>query len=425
MLRYRRRQALHDGIRLAAALTLAAGCVPPGGVRTLTVAELYVGLARERAVAVLDSITDRVISRISLSPLGRQGLPWQIGVGPTGNAAVLPLVANAPEVGVIRPAGAAGGDAPSVPITGSPSRRNLPAGARLAPLGAADGCCERVRVGTGASLPHRYGAGESAQHLTADARGRAYVLVVDPAGLEPSTVAVLDLATGTILRHLPVAQAGEQVLALEVLPDGSRLYASVWRSDWLGRPGWGPGAGRIVALDPAQGRLLAQTSLPDGNGAMHLAVAPALGAGHAPTLYGALSTPSFWDDGWGWALPRPPLLVAMDALQLDPLSVWSLEERPAALAVHPEGRHAYLLMGQPLAGTSSRRLVCLDLGAGVVTQRWPLPGGCLALAMGPVDKLYVADTLGDRLWRVDTRSNTLLAPIALQGAPLALAARPA
>ena len=38
---------------------------------------------------------------------------------------------------------------------------------------------------------------------------------------------------------------------------------------------------------------------------------------------------------------------------------------------------------------------------------------------------HVADTLGDRLWRFDTRTNTLLTPLFLGGAPLALGARPA
>jgi hypothetical protein len=39
-------------------------------------------------------------------------------------------------------------------------------------------------------------------------------------------------------------------------------------------------------------------------------------------------------------------------------------------------------------------------------------------------KAYVADALGGRLWRVDTRANTLLGSVALAGAPIALAALP-
>jgi hypothetical protein len=39
--------------------------------------------------------------------------------------------------------------------------------------------------------------------------------------------------------------------------------------------------------------------------------------------------------------------------------------------------------------------------------------------------VYVADALGDKLWRVDTHANTMLTPLPLAGAPIALAARPA
>jgi hypothetical protein len=59
-----------------------------------------------------------------------------------------------------------------------------------------------------------------------------------------------------------------------------------------------------------------------------------------------------------------------------------------------------------------------------VTRDWPLPACCSGLVASPAGKAYVADVLGDRLWRVDTRTNTLLGSVAMPGAPIALAARP-
>jgi hypothetical protein len=41
-----------------------------------------------------------------------------------------------------------------------------------------------------------------------------------------------------------------------------------------------------------------------------------------------------------------------------------------------------------------------------------------------VGKVYVADAMGDRLWRVDTHTQTFLGAMSLAGAPLALAAGP-
>ncbi|HEU5315610.1 MAG TPA: hypothetical protein VFX49_05835 [Chloroflexota bacterium] len=53
----------------------------------------------------------------------------------------------------------------------------------------------------------------------------------------------------------------------------------------------------------------------------------------------------------------------------------------------------------------------------------PIPCQNAVAALGsPAGKAYVADPFGDRVWRVDTTTNTLLAPLPLTGAPIALAA---
>src|SRR6266542_6595722 len=101
---------------LGSLLTVAAGagittCAPPGDVGSVSANDLYVGLGRARAVVVLDSATDQERRRISLAPLGAKNVPWRIGVGPTGSAAIVPLIGSEPTVGVI----AGGPDRPNTP----------------------------------------------------------------------------------------------------------------------------------------------------------------------------------------------------------------------------------------------------------------------------------------------------------------------
>src|SRR5438552_13977381 len=68
-----------------------SGCAWPARGGTVGAPAVYVGLARERAIAVLDPVTDRVVGRISIAPLGTRGSPWQLLVGPRGTTALLPL----------------------------------------------------------------------------------------------------------------------------------------------------------------------------------------------------------------------------------------------------------------------------------------------------------------------------------------------
>ena len=88
-----RRSALGSLAALAAGAM--GGCAPPGDAGSTTANDLFVGLGRARHVVVLDTVTDQELRRISLAPLGQSNVPWLIGVGPAGTAAVLPL-AGAP-----------------------------------------------------------------------------------------------------------------------------------------------------------------------------------------------------------------------------------------------------------------------------------------------------------------------------------------
>jgi hypothetical protein len=452
--RYGRRKVLRGaGLLVPAALGVAMvgpACAPVAVTNPVASAELYVGLAREHAVAVLDGVTDRVIRRISLASLGRYALPGQIGVGPMGAAAVLPLVGSRPNVGLIRPARPVGAAAAGQEEGAIRRCLALLAGRRSSGAAAEGFQAEEVRVADdppATTRPGTYRSGPSVEGLVSDGRGRAYVLVVEREAAQGgrsgahTSVAVLDLARGAVLRHLPLdieprgrppgmaPLPGSQadVMALAVEPDGSRLYVSTWERSPLS---WS--RGRVLGLETASGAVTMEVSLPDGSTITHFAIgAPppgvrTLSGGSAETVvYGVVAAPVLGDDDMGWTLASYPLLVAFDGDRLDTLAAWPLDELPIGLAVTPEGRRAYLLAGRDWSGAWSRRLISIDLASGATTGRWPLPGGCLALAMGPAGKVYVADTFGDRLWRVDTRTNTLLGSLSLPGAPLALAARPA
>ena len=408
---FARRHAL-GSFAACAAVVGAGGCAPPADSASVSANDLYVGLARARTVLVLDSATDEERRRVSLGPLGSRNIPWRIGVGPSGNAAVVPLVSSEPNVGVI--AANAHADRPPAAVGRSS------AGGRRVKHQASAEQCGLVGVGTGRPRGQPYGVREMAETLAADGLGRAYVLIGDGGMREPSYAAVVDLRRSITLRHLPLAPSGETVFALAGAPDGDRLFVSIWAWDGLaaGRP---TGAGRLVAIDTTTGIPLTRASLPIQAAVTDVTLAAApLGSpgGVRRALYAVVGDPgpSRDDDDW-WTVPTSFFLTALDPARLDPIGWWPLSERPTSVAVTPDGARAYLL----LTGGWTTVLSCLDLTHGAVTHRWPLPASCLGLALSPVGKAYVADPFGDRLWRVDTASNTLLEPLPLTGAPIALA----
>ena len=405
---------------LLAALPSVAGCAWPARGGAFDAPEVFVGLARDRAIAVVDPVTDRVTARISIETLGTRGRPWQLLVGPRGTAAMLPLTsAGEPQIGLIAPSAPASGGGVLGAATDAERRSVLTRR------------CTWMRVGDRTLPASQFvGSGEVAQSLAADARGTAYVLVGDQMGGRPAYAAVVDLARGAVARHLPLGAAGEAVLALAVEPEGTRLYAAIWRWD---ESGGHVGQGRVLALDPATGAVRAQYWLPDAAVATDLALAPpppgrtastSTGPQPARALYAVTASPgpSQRDDEW-WAPGTRFGLLRLDAARLDPIDEWPLDRQPSALAVTPDGRRAYFLAGPPFGVPWTRQLVGLDLATGALAGRWPLPEGCLALAASSVGKVYVADTVGDRLWRVDARTDTFLGSMPMPGAPLALTAR--
>jgi hypothetical protein len=415
-----RRRQLVVGAGAVGAHALLGGCAAPSETQSDANTELYVGLGRTREVAVLDAASDEVRARIALDALatpGRPGVPGMMGVGPTGAAAVLPLMSSGPAIGVISPASRRD-DAEALPVVRARK------GTRR---------CAAVTVGTGRSRGGRFGPTEAVQGLAADARGNAYILLGNVAGLEPSYAAIVDLARSATLRHLSLASIGESVFALAVLPDGERLFAAIWEWDpqRVGRYG-ATGQGRLVALETRTGRVVRQAALPADACVTDLALAPP-SPGVTPAsdpgalaLYAVVATPGPSQDEDEWWLPRTAYsLVSLDSETLDPGPTWPLDTRPTALSVVPGAGgapRAYFLTGW--AGSVTRKLVAVDLGASGKVREWPMPYGSFGLAVSPVGKAYVADGFGDRLWRLDTSTDTLMSPVPLPGAPISVAARP-
>ena len=402
-----RRRLLAKLATLATAATAAtAACTGPVDPSVGATGDVYVALGKARAIAVLDPATDNEVGRISLASLGQASHPWRLGISPNGGAAVMPLKSMS-SIGLV-----SAGEKPRAGATGKAAR-------------GGDRRCEWVRVDSGRRVPYAGSTPETAQALTADAAGRAYVLMGDGLASGPSYAAIVDLETGAVVRHVPLAAPGESVLALQAARDGSRLYASVWRwDDGRGGPGASPGTGGLLALDPRDGRPVAQVTLPNHAAVTDLALA-AGPSGRAGAVYASIATPGpsrDEDDGW-YSYPGQYELAALDPGRLSTLAVWQLPHRPNATTVTPDGARAYLLSGSWSGGPWSMRLTSLDLATGAQTAAWPLPPSCLSLALAPAGKLYVADVLGDRLWRVDTRRDLFLGSIAMPGAPLAVAAR--
>ena len=392
---------------LCAATAATSGCTGPADPSVGATGDVYVALGKARAIAVLDPATDKEVGRISLESLGKQSHPWRLGISPTGGAAVMPLT-GLPSIGLV--------SAGEKPRTGGTARPAARGGGRR---------CEWVRVDSGRPAAQTGPTPEIVQGMTADAVGRAYVLVTDSAGSGPSYAAIVDLETGAVLRRLPLAAAGESVLALQAAREGTRLYASVWRwDDDTAGPGLTEGVGRVVAVDTGDGRTVAQMTLPANAAATDLALAASPG-GSSGAVYASIATPGpSRDENETWyRSPRRYDLAAVDHGRLSTLAVWRLPQRPNAMAVTPDGARAYILSGSWSGSPWSMRLTSVDLATGAPTAEWPLPPSCASLAMAPVGKLYVADVLGDRLWRVDTLRDAFLGSVSQPGAPMAVAAR--
>ena len=427
---WRRRSALLAALAVAAGAGSVSACATPGRTAGREQTDLYVSLGRSRTLAVVDTVAGRIAARLDGFPSRWQSAAGELAVGAGGLLAALPLGRSGSTLGVVR------------------QRRSLAPDRAAATLqevfvGAAG---DATIAGASGRAAHRTSRPNHALQVVADARGTAYVLTAEHIYRGASTIAVVSLAAGTVVRQFPISAQGETVLALAVDPEGRRLYASTWRPDSPDEPMASsvppaslvqpsPG-GTLVAIDLANGRVTGRTPLGDQ------VVARSLVYVHRPTYDAApQTTPAGSDPGVGGAkllalLTEPPQddrndgwkdmtgyceLAAFSVEDLLPEQVWPVGTCATNLAVDAGGRRAFILREQ---GSDWRRdLLALDLRSGA-TKTWPMPEMAAAMAVCRTNRLYVADLERDRLLVFDTATAAPLPPLDMGDAPVAVSTFP-
>jgi hypothetical protein len=372
--RWRRAAGALAGLAVAAVL---AACAPPADTRAAPEAVLYVANARDGTVSRIDLPGGRPAG--AAIPVG--AAPAQLVASPGGHLLVVPTTADR-------------GAAPALVTRGGGGPRG-PGAWRTRPLPLEPGARHVLLAGDGGDLALL------AYELT-DSTG-------DPAAARCRLVLV-DLGTGDVAPPRTVCRGPESVvgLALDAPPGGNPAdavaYLAVWRAPPPGGPDGcdPPPGGRIAAVLARTGAPIAATALagvPD-----RLVLAPAGDAGRRLYAVEAAPLPStglpdacpsmthgkYVVNAGGWAL----LGLAPDTLAVErrlPLPLW-----PYALAVAPDGDHAYALA--PMTAVFH-----LDLAGGAVRPFAALADAPLGIAV-TADRVYVADPRADAVRALDRRT---------------------
>ena len=364
--------ALRALLLVGAALCAIPGCVPQGGEGRAAGAPalLYVANAGDATVTRLEPTGGRVVGR----PLPAGPSPWQVAPGPRDAAGASSLL-------VLSDAKAPGGEVGVTRLHRSGGRWTTQAVA----VGAGSGVVWLAGDGG------RYGA--VAYHdAPADAGGAA----------RRCLLALVDHRSGAVVRRHSVCDEPELVagLAIDDGPAGPVAYVAL--------RGPAPAvAGRIVAVDGQTGAVLATRLLPGEPRRLLLAAAPGR-AGRR--LYAVEAPPRWWEEDLPTATVR---LLALDPVTLAVEREWPLSPLPAALAVAPDGDHAYAL--------TAHLLMHLDLGTGTLRLLAHLPRDGAGLAVTEA-RVYAADPAGREVWALDRHSGRLVqtVPAGLHPVHLAL-----
>ncbi len=355
-------------VAVAVLVVLAAvGCAPPDRGASAPGARLYVVNGADASVSLVDPGSGRGLGTVPAPPGTQQVVPGRVG----SDEALLTLAA---------PAGAL-----------TRLRRSVQDDAWASqPVALEPGAVARVI------------AGDGERHAAA-----AYALPSERAGRPGPTcrLALIGLADAAVERTLPVC-AGErdsaQALALARGPDGPIAYVALWRE---ATPGGGPGSGRLAAVHPATGAVLASAPLPGIPEQLLLAPAPE-GPGRRLYAVAAVPTAEASQDGaaGAGALAAEAAewrLTGLDPATLHVESEQRLPYRPLWLGVAPDGRRAFAVAGPTSLLTPSVVLRVDLLGGGAALLR-EAPGRVIGLAVTD-DRLFLADPEGDRLWATDHR----------------------
>jgi hypothetical protein len=370
----------------------------------------------------------------------------QLRASPEDGAAVAPVAPDRLFVadalgGAVVPLDAAGGRVagPALPAGAAPWALAPDGQGGLLVLGSpgqGGGALTHLRPAAGGWLrrPLPVAPGARGLRLAGDGERSAVLAYAPPApeaggpasGCCPASgcwLAHVDVPSGTVTRRAP-ACGGDTVtsLALGSMPGGPIAYLGLWRGPGVAGGQGQSGSGLLLAVDAATGLELGAAVLPGPPGLLVAAPAPG-GAGRR--LYAV--------EGTGGAERLDPFnapdylladrwrLVALHPVTLAPEGEYPLGEAPRALAVAPDGDHAYALAGPVHLGLPST-LLHLDLRTGSVRRLLSVPGsgvGGLALAGG---YLFVPDPEGGAVSVVDPRSAAIVRTTRVGGAPLAIAA---
>jgi hypothetical protein len=242
---------------------------------------------------------------------------------------------------------------------------------------------------------------------------------------ERCRLAVLDLRTATVERTYTVCTSPETVVALAAGRATSAVpatapartaaaesawttiaYVALWRQPAAGEQCALVHSGRIVAIRTDTGAVLAAAPLGSAPGA--LALHPSVGTAES-WLYALRAAPDpemLADCRWLDYSQVREAAVSWELLALDPVTlherpVLAVTESPRQLAIAPDGRHAYALVGMA-------KVLHLDLVTGDVRELTWLP----ALGAGLVvadEWLYLASPFGDGAWSVRRRDGRVRA----------------
>lgn len=254
--------------------------------------------------------------------------------------------------------------------------------------------------------------------------GQRYAVAAHPVRLvgptaPPCRLAVIDLATGAVVRTQVVCAARESIhsLALERTATGPVAYLGLWRAPGEVDGILVAGSGAVVAIQTDTGAVVGRASLAGVPEQLVLAAAPGQVGDPLYCVEGAPG-PEVRNPG----IPGPDAgswqLVGLNPVTLEVESVLPLHEEPAAVAVAPDGNAAYV---RPTHTAALRSTVLqVDLRTGQFGAPIVLPGESVGGLVVTGERLYVPHSLGSAVWAVDRRRGRLAQTIAVGRHPLGI-----
>jgi DNA-binding beta-propeller fold protein YncE len=276
---------------------------------------------------------------------------------------------------------------------------------------------EALVVEPGTALVHLAGDGERFAVLL-------YRRVGQPMGPTGCRLAMIDTATGYVDRTGVPCSQREVAVGLAVGRDaaGVTAYISTWSSAGEVDGHWRPGEGRIRAVDALSGALLAShrsTGMPE-----QLLLSPAPGGSRRLYVVESIRAAGVaLESGSGpdVAAANRVQLVGLNLATLDPESALPLDHLPRAMAISPDGNHAYTVAGL----TTPRQLMHVNLATGDSRLLATVPGsghGGLAVVG---NRIYVPNPAGREVAVFDRRSGRPLGTAPTGRHPVDIIAAPA